>query len=463
MSPMDDMAVLSKSIEPAILGGRIRRARLAAGLTQAELASGVASTAYVSRIEAGQRRPDVKLLRALAERLEASPEELLVGVSREQRAGLQLALDYAELSLVSGDAEQALTAAQQLLAEAFDADVPDIILGTRRVHALALEASGDFAQAIDELEQLVGGEGTGAPELQIALCRCYRETGDLSSAVDLGERAHQELTQRGLEGADDGVQLAVTLAAAYFERGNTSRAIRLCRQAVTAAEKTGSPVAKGAAYWNASVMESKEGDSDAALALARKALAQLTSANDNRNLGRLRTQLGILQLRSDPPLAQEALETLTLARRELDSASASPADKADNQLAQGRAALLLGATSEAAEQVEQALRLAGDDLPFVVADARVLQGQLAAGAGDLIGAAAAYRAAVATLTAVGSDRRAAQLWFDLGEVWDAVGRQEEAMDAYRRAAASTGLQQSRNAPRVPDPRRARQPEHSGNI
>ncbi len=453
MDPMDDMAVLSKSIEPAVLGGRIRRARLAAGLTQAELASGVASTAYVSRIEAGQRRPDLKLLRALAERLDATPEELLIGVSRARRAELQLALDYAELALVSGDSAEALTSAQHLLADAFDVDAPDIILGARRIHALAMEASGRFDQAIDELEQLVDDEAAaeGPPQLQIALCRCYRESGDLASAVEIGERSLHQLTERGLLGVDDTVQLTVTLAAAYFERGDTSRAIRLCRQAITAAEKTGTPLAKGSAYWNASVMESKEGDADTALALARKALGHLTSASDGRNLGRLRTQLGILQLRTDPPLPQEALETLTMARREMDWASASPADKADNQLAQGRASFLMGATAEAADQAEQALQLAGPDLPFVVADARVLQGQVAASAGDLRGAVAAYQEAVATLTAVGSDRRAAQLWFDLGEVWDALGRQEEARDAYRRAAASTGLQQSRGGELVQPP------------
>ena len=39
----------------------------------------------------------------------------------------------------------------------------------------------------------------------------------------------------------------------------------------------------------------------------------------------------------------------------------------------------------------------------------------------------------------GADRQAAQLWFELGGLLEEIGAADEAMDAYRRAAASTGL------------------------
>jgi hypothetical protein len=69
MADMDpNLAELSRSIDPAILGRRLRNARVAAGLTQTQAAGGDASTAYISRIEAGQRRPDLKLLARLADR-----------------------------------------------------------------------------------------------------------------------------------------------------------------------------------------------------------------------------------------------------------------------------------------------------------------------------------------------------------------------------------------------------------
>ena len=43
------------------------------------------------------------------------------------------------------------------------------------------------------------------------------------------------------------------------------------------------------------------------------------------------------------------------------------------------------------------------------------------------------------LTGVGSDRNAAQLWFELAGLLEGVGELDAARDAYRSAAASTGL------------------------
>ena len=58
------------------IGVRLRRLRLERGLSQRELASPGVSYAYISRIEAGTRRPSVKALRMLARKLGVSPEYL---------------------------------------------------------------------------------------------------------------------------------------------------------------------------------------------------------------------------------------------------------------------------------------------------------------------------------------------------------------------------------------------------
>jgi Flp pilus assembly protein TadD len=88
-----------------------------------------------------------------------------------------------------------------------------------------------------------------------------------------------------------------------------------------------------------------------------------------------------------------------------------------------------------------------DQAPLVAADARALEGQARAAQGDVAGAVDAYRQAVHVLTRVGADRSAAQLWFDLAALLEEVGEFEMARDAYRSAAASTGLV-SRPAVRV---------------
>lgn len=61
------------------VGRRLRRLRHERGLSQRELSSRGVSYAYISRIEAGQRRPSVKALRVLATKLAVSAEYLETG------------------------------------------------------------------------------------------------------------------------------------------------------------------------------------------------------------------------------------------------------------------------------------------------------------------------------------------------------------------------------------------------
>src|SRR3954466_14326731 len=67
--------------EPVVetVGQRLRRLRHERGLSQRELASPGVSYAYISRIEAGFRRPSVKALRKLAPKLGVSVHWLETG------------------------------------------------------------------------------------------------------------------------------------------------------------------------------------------------------------------------------------------------------------------------------------------------------------------------------------------------------------------------------------------------
>jgi tetratricopeptide (TPR) repeat protein len=441
-----NLAELSKSIEPAILGRRLRNARVALGLTQTELAAGDASTAYISRIEAGQRRPDLKLLGHLADRLGTTVEELLVGITRDKRAELQLELDYAELELSSGNAGEALARAEAILAALPEAGIVELERPAHFVRAFALEAGGDLDGAILALEKLTASSPYDLAWIRglIALSRCYREAGDLGLAIDVGERATTTIEEQGLSGLNEAMQLTLTIAAAYFERGDVGHAVRLCKQTIARAEELDSATARGSAYWNASVMASRQGSVREAIAMARKAIALFEQDSDARNLARLRTELANMQLRQDPPAAAEAKQNLERAALELDWSSASPMDKADNQLALARATLLLGDPEAAADLAASSFGIARDQAPLSAAEALVLQGQILASQNYTERASATYKEAILLLSGVGADRRAAELWFELGGLLQDVGEAAAALDAYRRAAASTGL-----TPRIP--------------
>lgn len=436
-----NLAELSKSIDPAILGRRLRNARVAAGLTQTEAAGGAASTAYISRIEAGQRRPDLKLLARLAERLGTTVEELLLGITRDERSELLLELDYADLELAAGNATAALERSGAILARLPDAGIFELERPAKYVRAFALEATGDLDGAILALEDLKDKPPYDLVWIRglIALSRCYREAGDLGMAIDIGERATVTIEQQGLAALNEAMQLTLTVAAAYFERGDTGHAVRLCKQTIARAEELDSATARGSAYWNASMMASMQGSVREALAMGRKAMALFEQDSDARNLARLRTELANMQLRQDPPEAAEAKRNLERAALELDWSSASPVDKADNQLALARATLLLGDMDSAADLASSSFGIAREQAPLSAAEALVLQGQIAASRGRTDEASAIYKEAILQLSGVGADRRAAELWFELGGLLQDVGEAAAALDAYRRAAASTGL------------------------
>src|SRR4051812_12082955 len=372
MARMDtQLAELSKTIDPAVLGRRLRNARVAAGLTQTQVAGGDASTAYISRIEAGQRRPDLKLLGHVAARLGTTVEELLIGINRDKRAELRLQLDYAELSLTSGNAQDALDQSGAILAELEGTGLTDLERPALFVRAFALEGVGDLDSAILALEEITEAPPRDLDWIRglIALSRCYREAGDLNMAIGVGERATETIEAQGLAGLNEAMQLTLTIAAAYFERGDTSHAVRLCRQTIQRAEEFDSATARGSAYWNASIMASRQGSVPEALAMARKAIALFEQDSETRHLACLRTEMANMQLRLDPPQAHEAMANLELAARELDWSAASPMDKADNQLSMARANLLLGDIDTAAEQSANSYAIARDHAPVCAAEA----------------------------------------------------------------------------------------------
>jgi len=446
-----ELAELSRLIDPAELGRRIRNARLAAGLTQAELAGGDVTTAYVSRIEAGQRRPEFGLLERFAKRMGTSVAELLKSRPSDIPHQLLTMLDYAELTLRAGQSEEARAQASTILGRL--AKLPGTTDEVRRaqyIHGCALEGEGRFEEAIHELESLARLEIRDTLWLRtlIGLSRCYREIGDFDTAIDVGTRWAAESEQSQLNGSTEAIQLSVTVAGAYSARGDIEKALSLCRAAAKLAEEHGSLIGKASAYWNSSIMESRRGAHDKALPLARGALALMEASDDIKSLGRLRTQLGILLLRIDPPALDEAKANLEQAQRELAWSDSNPVDLADNRLAYAKSLHLGGDLSGAEIVAREAFALATNRSPVVLAQARVLLGRIEADRGDVAAARTAYQAAILELSALGADRDAAQMWFELGGLLEEVGEASQALDCFKRGAASTGFSPSRSNARA---------------
>jgi tetratricopeptide (TPR) repeat protein len=231
----------------------------------------------------------------------------------------------------------------------------------------------------------------------------------------------------------------VTVASAYFQRGDTGHAVRMCRKAIVKAEALDSSVARASAYWNASNFEAQRGSVANAVPLAERALALLSEGQDARNLARLRSALGHMQLNLNPPEVPEALKNLEQAAEELVWSSASTTEIASNNYSIARAHYLAGDFVRAEEMCAEIIASVAATSPLLAAEAEALVGQVAAAHGDVESAARGYRRAVFTLTSVGADKDAAQLWFELADLLEDVGEVEAARDAYRSAAAASGL------------------------
>lgn len=437
-------AELLRAVEPRVLGARLKSARVARGLTQAALAGEGISTGYVSRIESGARRPTLKVLIELARRLDKPVDELLRGVSSTEYDEIRLGLDYAELALENGAGEEAEQHARDALTRAELASLEPFQSRGHYLLGRAYESLGRLDDAIRELELAVAADSTVlAVRAGIAMTRCHRNLGDLSLAIEVGERIQASLPALGLDRTDEAVQLAMTVASGYIDRGDLSQAARLCADVVSRAEEWASPTARSAAYWSASVALSERGQIQDAVALATRALALQGEGNDTRNLARLRLSLGRLELRMDEGAVPDALAHLSRARDELAWSSAGVIDVAQSGMALADAHLRSG-------DAEQALQLAAEvetmEAPDVLperAEAAMIRGQAAWALQRTVEAMEAYQVAIDLLTACDEDRYTAQLWYDLAELLDQAGMTDQATTALRTAARATGLQSGR--------------------
>jgi tetratricopeptide (TPR) repeat protein len=407
------------------------------------------SAAYLSRIEAGQRRPEFGLLTRMAERIGVPLADLLTDPVDHDMQRVRVALDHAELQLVSGDASAALASLTPILEEIASRGLATLAPSAAFVRARALEGVGDYNEAIIVLEDLTA-EPTGDLlwlRSAMALCRCYRLAGDTAASIEFGERASAAVAELGLEGSTEAIQLSVVVAWAYATIGDNDRALRMCLRALETADRHGSSaVARGSAYWNASIIQSRRGKVEAAADLSRKALAIFEEADDLRNLAALRSEVADLHLSMDPPEPIAALELLDRAEREMEWSAGAVSARSSLLVTRARAHLVAGDTVAAAA----ALRRAEEGLPsadvVVRAYAASLAGQIAAAESRFDDAVAIYGEAVRLLSELGADQRVGRLWYELGDLLADAGDSHGAVAAFRRGAVASGALSANRRP-----------------
>jgi transcriptional regulator with XRE-family HTH domain len=421
------------------LGQRLRVLRSERGLSQADLAGDLVSPSYVSLIEAGKRIPEKDVLDGLARKLGCSPLFLEAGVVPEELTEKRLKLQFAEIALANGSAEEA----HQEFRELSGAASSEIRLGALWGLARTEEALGNPLVALAHRETLLEAARAGQPgapgllALLISRCRLYRDVGDFARSIEVGEDGLREVRELGLEGTEEEIRLSSTLVGTYRARGDLFSAQRLAAEVIERAERLGSPAAQAAVYWTASSIAAERGQLALALEMATKTLALLSETSQEVSLARMRTSYAWLLLQCDPPRLAEA-DVLLERAHEVLSGLALQLNLARCEIEMARCALLRGEFADAVGLAEQAIARCADSDTAEQHNARVVQGLALIMDGQAEVGASAVSLAAAQLHAMGSKMDAAQAYRELAEALLQRDRPDQAIAALRHAADCAG-------------------------
>lgn len=428
-------------------GERLRKVRLSAGISQVELAGTALSPSYISLLEAGKRQPSEDVVRQLSERLGCTVADLCDPVSREDAERAQLEINYARLAMANGEAADARTRLRALQpVVATDRWLTD------EVSFLLAEAHAqldDFPAAVEALlpvyeRSLARTTHLPTTTVGLRLTRYYIESGDLASAIRVGEAGLRAMVDQGLEDTDEYLRAAATVMNAYFEIGDLAHAGAWGSQLIQRAERRGSLPGQAALYWNAALVAETQGRLTDALQLSQRAVALLSEQSPSRNLGRLYLVCASLIMRIDPLRVVESVALLDQALP-LVKDHGSPLELAVWECNRAQAYLLVGDVAQAEDLARHAKASMAGHPGASLAEVTITLGDCLVKQGRLTEAAAEFRAAHRALTGGRLNRHAAALWRELGDRLAEVGDAELVVTAYRTALDAAGVR----SPAVP--------------
>jgi transcriptional regulator with XRE-family HTH domain len=417
------------------IGERLRRLRLDRGLSQRELSAPGVSYAYISRIEAGTRRPSVKALRELARKLSVSAEYLETGSEMRDVDERELRLADAELQLrLTTDFTEAERSLTEILFEATDAG--DVASATRARVGLGLAAfaRASYGEAAARLEEAIRTDAVSPvsrPDVYATLGRCYAVLGTPERAADLFETCLSDAYEQAPEDVSIQVRFATLLSYALTDMGDPGRAHTVLGETLARAQDAVDPYTRVRLYWSMARLAEHDGSASTALEYVRRAIALLEATDNTLSLGRAHLMCASIMISQEKVL--QAGQHLDLAQR-LFATGAEPADLAWLRTEQAKRATRLGRPDEAVDAAREALELLGSDNPgargrvfWALAEALALEG-------DHQGAADAFRSSIDLLSTESQWRDASLASRAFGKFLRRLGRESEALDVLEHAA-----------------------------
>src|SRR5579862_1636569 len=421
------------------LGERLRQLRVAAGLTQSDLAGERFSKEYVSQIERGKTRPTTETIQWLADRLGVDAGFLASGVAADERARIEGALTRAEALYEAQEDEEAVAAFEPLAAAVRATGLPELQvralvgsgLAKMRVgnHRAALELLNE-ARAISETESFSDVERA---DVLLRLGGCRYQLSSVQTALALFNEALGLAERSGLP--CDGLKANILSWRSRcwqrqrdFEaaRDDVERALELSR-AVDDLRTI------GAAFFQASLIADREGHWVLARNYAERARQAYSQLADRVHVSQLTNNLGGINfLLGNTDDAVELLkESFSIA---LELGRDADAGRAVSSLAQVH--LRTGNIEQAEEQARHALDLLDGRVDYIdeIGSAQLVLGRSLLEQNRLDEADAAFAAAEASFSELGSGSHRAAAWIARGDLAARRGDHERAAELYRTAA-----------------------------
>ncbi len=417
------------------IGQRLRRLRHERGLSQRELSSPGVSYAYISRIEAGARRPSVKALRMLAKKLGVTADYLETGSEIRDTDERELRIADAELELrLTEDPTEAEKKLEELRDESTAAG--DTLAASRANIALGLAASaaGRNADAIERLEaglELSPVSPSARPDVFATLGRAYAATSRSDKAVEVFERSLQQVEQDAPDDAAAQVRFTTYLSFALTDMGDLERAQSVLDAALEKADALTDAYSRVRLYWGLARLNDLQGHPAAALDYVRRAIALLNVTDDTLHLARAHLLCGGILMAQGR--AEEAGRNFDVAEQ-LFGPNPEPIDVANLYTDQARRAAQLGEGEEAVRRARAALESVGDEYPHEKGNALWALGEGLALTGETDAADDSFRKATTLLEEQGHRRDYVEAYRAWGKFLRRAGREDQALEVLERAA-----------------------------
>ncbi len=417
------------------IGRRLRRLRHERGLSQRELSGPGVSYAYISRIEAGARRPSVKALRMLARKLGVSADYLETGSEIRDTDKRELRIADAELELrLAENPEDAEAKLAQLRDEALGAG--DAIAASRANIALGLASAvaGRNAEAIERLEsglELSPVSPSARPDVFATLGKAYSATGRSERAVEVFERCLDEISDEAPDDLAAEIRFTTYLSYALTDLGDLDRAQSVLDAALDHAQGLTDAYSRVRLYWSLARLTDLQGRPAAALDYVRRAIALLNVTDDTLHLARAHLLCGDILMAQGR--AEEAGRHFDLAE-ELFGTHPEPQDLAGLFTDQARRAVQLGRGEEAVQRAQAAVEAIGNEYPHERGNALWALAEGLALTGDTDGADRAFKKATTLLGEQGHRRDYVEAYGAWGKFLRRSGREAEALEVLERAA-----------------------------